>query len=171
MLWKSSTVLSTTHWIKKKEEKKAIDDWLQNYSTPTDLPVTTIGKIRSYAAILTCLQSTERVFFTERQNNSPLLHILSPGDDHTKLTALERDFFNWRLDDRPEFESSIGHYKNSDRLERFDLGLMTVRMVSAWWRGRSHQHILSVCLMASVCGSESMYLSDCSNGFFFSFDP
>ncbi|CAG5114863.1 unnamed protein product [Candidula unifasciata] len=44
---------------------------------------------------------------------------------------LEREYFMWRLDDRPEFGSSVGYHKNSDRLEQFDLKLMTSRMEKA----------------------------------------
>ncbi|GFN89256.1 myosin essential light chain [Plakobranchus ocellatus] len=49
------------------------------------------------------------------------------GDEHTRLTLLQRKFFSWRLTDRPQFASDLGDYRNSDRLEEFDLELMDIR--------------------------------------------
>ncbi|XP_012937855.1 uncharacterized protein LOC101860325 [Aplysia californica] len=60
-----------------------------------------------------------------------VLCVIVHADDHTRLVLLERDFFSWRLYDRPEFASNIGHYRNSDRLEHFSLDMMTARLEKA----------------------------------------
>lgn len=59
-------------------------------------------------------------------------HPHNPGSpsatDHIQLLLLEREFFSWRLADRPEFASKIGHYRNSDQLEHFSLEDMDLRL-------------------------------------------
>ena len=52
------------------------------------------------------------------------------GKAHVELVNLERDFYFWRLEDRPEFASDVGIYRFNDRLEHFSTEMMDERLVS-----------------------------------------
>ncbi|KAK7090068.1 uncharacterized protein [Littorina saxatilis] len=53
------------------------------------------------------------------------------GTAHINLNNLERDFFFWRLEDRPEFASEVGIYRFNDRLEHFSLHMFDHRLETA----------------------------------------
>nr|KAG5699288.1 hypothetical protein BaRGS_000490 [Batillaria attramentaria] len=53
------------------------------------------------------------------------------GNAHIQLSNLERDFFFWRLEDRPEFASDVGIYRFNDRLEHFSMERFPLRQSTA----------------------------------------
>jgi hypothetical protein len=55
--------------------------------------------------------------------------LFSGRNAHIDLKNLERDFFMWRLEDRPEFASDVGIYRFNDRLEHFSLRMFDDRLV------------------------------------------
>ncbi|XP_076453621.1 uncharacterized protein LOC143288855 [Babylonia areolata] len=71
--------------------------------------------------VLSSLQWTQLLLF---------FHIVT-SNSHIDLNNLERDFYFWRLEDRPEFASDVGIYRFNDRLEHFSLDMFPVRMKTA----------------------------------------